>query len=317
MAESVFQEQFPKSHRPEITELEGFWAQDVAALFRSFAAYILDAYDLRFGMPVWSERNGWTYRIGKSGVYFINGIRIEEAGFVVDGLRVTDEASYARLLAWVKALYEKNETAFRAKIAEKNAQQAQRSKARAERERALKLERQEGLVPERYNVFHWPAKLNIQKLKRLYQLDAQGIQDEVLADEVGLTLFLRCKYGKEDMARMEQGGIRCHHCGAELYGDSDFRQCACGGQYSYQEYRRSYRRNNMPTGAAARVFDAFMEGWSGATCYQQKIILIDTLLHAFHLSLVSGAVHRPVAMNFIDGTRERVTAIIQALAQDA
>ena len=44
------------------------------------------------------------------------------------------------------------------------------------------------------------------------------------------------------------------------------------------------------------------------------MILIDKLLHEFHLSLISGAVHRPVAMNFIDGTREKVERIINELA---
>lgn len=34
--------------------------------------------------------------------------------------------------------------------------------------------------------------------------------------------------------------------------------------------------------------------------------LIDTLLHEFHLSLVSGAKVRQVAMNFVDGRREQV-----------
>ena len=53
--------------------------------------------------------------------------------------------------------------------------------------------------------------------------------------------------------------------------------------------------------------------WSLADSYQQKIILIDTLLHEFHRSLVSGAAHRPVAINFIDGTKKRVEAVIRDL----
>lgn len=109
--------------------------------------------------------------------------------------------------------------------------------------------------------------------------------------------------------------IRCHGCGEELVGIGDFRQCKCGHQYSYKEYRRSYRRNNMPTGAAAKVFQEFIRGWEKAKTYQEKIILIDTLLHEFHLSLVSGATHRPVAMNFIDGSRSRVEQIISNLAR--
>ena len=55
-----------------------------------------------------------------------------------------------------------------------------------------------------YNVFRWPDKLDIYKLNKLYKLDAQGIHDEVLADEIGLILYLRCKYGKSDMQLMEK-----------------------------------------------------------------------------------------------------------------
>lgn len=50
--------------------------------------------------------------------------------------------------------------------------------------------------------------------------------------------------------------------------------------------------------------------------YNEKIILIDALLHAFHLSLVSATTHRPVAMNFIDGTRNQVERVISHLASN-
>ena len=49
--------------------------------------------------------------------------------------------------------------------------------------------------------------------------------------------------------------------------------------------------------------------------YREKMILVDTLLHDFHLSLVSGAVHRPVAMNFIDGTWKQIESVIGELAR--
>lgn len=143
--------------------------------------------------------------------------------------------------------------------------------------------------------------------------DAKGIQDMFLVEEIGLTLYLRCKYGKEDMERMGKYIIRCHNCDRELMGDSDFRQCGCGYQYSYREYRRNYRKNNMPTGAATKVFEMFMTKWTIAKGYSEKMILIDTLLHEFHLSLISGAMNRPVAMNFIDGTRQKVERVIGML----
>lgn len=75
MQKNDFKEQFSKTNRPQITDLQTFWDQEIYMLFREFAEYILQKYDLRFGTPLWTERYGWTYRIGKSGVYLVKGIR--------------------------------------------------------------------------------------------------------------------------------------------------------------------------------------------------------------------------------------------------
>ncbi len=57
-----------------------------------------------------------------------------------------------------------------------------------------------------------------------------------------------------------------------------------------------------------------MARWNLARIYNEKMILIDTLLHEFHLSLVSGGLHRSVAVNFIDGTQKKIEYIINGLA---
>ncbi|MDD5900200.1 MAG: hypothetical protein PUC73_04800 [Lachnospiraceae bacterium] len=320
MTKEVFEQKswkdsFTKDTRPVFTDLEAFIDNEVYRLFRSFAECILQEYDLRFGIPVWNAEKGWTYRIGKAGVYLITGIQIKKDRFIVEDIEVGNLEQYNRLLTYIKELYENNKSGFLKRIEEKNLQQRARSAERIAREKQEAEKLKSVIIPEKYNFFRWPAKLDISRLNRLYLLDAKGIQDEELADEIGVTLYLRCKYGKEDMERMEKNSIRCHGCGEELVGVGDFRQCKCGLQYSYKEYRRSYRRNNMPTGAAAKVFLEFIRGWEKAKTYQEKIILIDTLLHEFHLSLVSGATHRPVAMNFIDGSRSRVEEIISNLAR--
>ncbi|MBS5932661.1 MAG: hypothetical protein KIC94_07255 [Clostridiales bacterium] len=311
---SKFKEEYPKSHRPEITDLDQFFDKEISYFFREFSNVILDKYDLRFGIPTWSEKNGWMYRIGKSGVYLITGINIEKDRFTIDTISVTNTDTYHLLLDYIQSVYKKENKNFLDKIAEKNKRQAERNKIRVQREKDENIMQQDKVMKDRYNKFRWPDKLNINKLKQLYLLDSKGIQDEVLADEIGLTLYLRCKNGKEDMELLERYMIRCHNCNSVIEGHDDFRECKCGYQYSYREYRRNYRKNNMPSGAAAKVFDEYIQNWIRAQGYNSKMILIDKLLHEFHLSLVSGAIHRPVAMNFIDGTREKVTNIINELA---
>lgn len=311
---SKFKEEYPKSHRPETTDLDQFFDKEISYFFREFSNVILDKYDLRFGIPTWSEKNGWMYRIGKSGVYLITGINIEKDRFTIDTISVTNTDTYHLLLDYIQSVYKKENKNFLDKIAEKNKRQAERNKIRVQREKDGNILQQDKVMKNRYNKFRWPDKLNINKLKQLYLFDSKGIQDEVLADEIGLTLYIRCKYGKEDMELLERYMIRCHNCNSVIEGHDDFRECKCGYQYSCREYRRNYRKNNMPSGAAAKVFDEYIQNWIRAQGYNSKMILIDKLLHEFHLSLVSGAIHRPVAMNFIDGTREKVTNIINELA---
>nr|WP_294489370.1 hypothetical protein [uncultured Anaerosporobacter sp.] len=311
---SKFKEEYPKSHRPEITDLDQFFDKEISYFFREFSNVILDKYDLRFGIPTWSEKNGWMYRIGKSGVYLITGINIKKDRFTIDTISVTNTDTYHLLLDYIQSVYKKENKNFLDKIAEKNKRQAERNKIRVLREKDENIMQRDKVMKDRYNKFRWPDKLNINKLKQLYLLDSKGIQDEVLADEIGLTLYLRCKNGKEDMELLERYMIRCHNCNSVIEGHDDFRECKCGYQYSYREYRRNYRKNNMPSGAAAKVFDEYIQNWIRPQGYNSKMILIDKLLHEFHLSLVSGAIHRPVAMNFIDGTREKVTNIINELA---
>ena len=309
-----FKEEFPKRHRPEINELDGFFKKEISTLFHKFADVLIDNYDLRFGIPVWTDKSGWVYRVGKSGVYLITGITIEENYFTVNNTMVKDKNSYELVIESINKLYENEKDQFLSEIEEKNKKQAENNKRRIQREKEELSLLQERINQEKYNKFRWPSKLEVNKLKQLYTEDSKGIQNEELADEIGICLYIRCKDGKEDMELMDQYAIRCHNCNAVITGKEDFRECTCGNQYSYKEYRRSYRRNNMPTGAAARVFDEYIKAWVWAKDYSSKMILIDKLLHEFHLSLISGTVHRPVAMNFIDGTREKIEKIINDLA---
>lgn len=309
-----FREVFDKNHRPTIDELDLFWDKELVNLFRRLSDDLMEKYNLRFAIPVWNEENGWTYRIGRGGVFLFSNIILFENGFLIDGIKVMDEKSYHQLLIHIDSVVQERGKEFENQISERNKRQKERTQARIEREKQKKQALLQIIVPEKYNQFRWPDKLNLTKLRRLYQLDALGIENESLADEVGITLFVRCSYGKSDMELMEKHAIRCHHCGKALYDTNDFIECSCGYQYSYQEYRRSYRNNNMPTGAATTIFNQYIIDWPRAKTYREKILLIDELLHEFHRSLVSGTVNRPVAMNFIDGSRKKIQDIITELS---
>lgn len=122
-----WKDSFTKDTRPVFTDLEAFIDNEVYRLFRSFAECILQEYDLRFGIPVWNAEKGWTYRIGKAGVYLITGIQIKKDRFIVEDIEVGNLEQYNRLLTYIKELYENNKSGFLKRIEEKNLQQRARS----------------------------------------------------------------------------------------------------------------------------------------------------------------------------------------------
>lgn len=123
-----FKEAFPQNHRPRIEDLENFWNNGIEILFKNFAEYILQNFDLRFANAVWTEKNGWTYRIGKSGVYLIKGIRIEKAGFIIGDIFVKDKKTYNESLEYVRNTYNQQKQEFQQKISQVNERQSQRIK---------------------------------------------------------------------------------------------------------------------------------------------------------------------------------------------
>jgi hypothetical protein len=89
--------------------------------------------------------------------------------------------------------------------------------------------------------------------------------------------------------------------------------CAqCGWQVTCGAYYDSYTGKRMLPGAATQVFLQFMERWPAADTPQAKLLLIDWLIHEFHVN--AGIKGRPVGENVIQGTAQQVGELIAALA---
>ena len=65
----------------------------------------------------------------------------------------------------------------------------------------------------------WAPRVKPGLIRRLYDLDAQGIYDEELIDEVGWGLLARCQ-SFIDAVNAVAGRAVCHGCG-------ETRACAC------------------------------------------------------------------------------------------
>lgn len=319
----TWKEQCPRASRPVLADIVAYLGPQVGPLFVDFCAQL----NARFGAGPdreWSAAHGWGYRFGYTGLVLLRGVHIGEGYFEVGGVTVRDEATLAAAVAHVAGLYAdgypERLKAFQAARREKNAQKRAARPAAGPKDATL-------------NRVAWPAKVSRRQLEKLYAAEAAGTPDEALLDDVGYTLYARCKASQEIWDLMERGAIRCLACGQEIdvaqrlgartraymdWGQEPF-ACACGKHYTYRGYRQAYRTNNMPRGSASAIFDAFIADWARAATrsYREKMLLVDRLVHEAHISLLGGTENRPVAVNLIEGNKQQVLALLNGLSGTA
>jgi hypothetical protein len=173
----------------------------------------------------------------------------------------------------------------------------------------------------------WSPRISKWQLRRLYESDAQGLLDEELLDEVGYTLFGRCR----DILKVEsaqRGRVHCAHCDQKgqttlierpaTQGDPRdvLLTCpACGWQITWGEYHLSFKRKQLNPGGATDTFAAFVQNFPQARTPQAKMAAIDRLIHEFHYSYQSmpDLPTRPVGVNLIEGHLEDVIAFLNEL----
>lgn len=310
-----WQTQYDKKHRPRQQELAGHLPPEVMALFFSFSNHLARVYGLSCAPATYSVEHGWVFRFGRTGMYLISGVWIDDFAFWVDGICVSDNSSLQEAIAYADAHYADGfAERFAAITAEKAAKQAASTKRRIAREQAELDALSAQIIPGQFNQYAWMPKVSRQKLKRLYERDAQGLPDGALADDIGFTLYARCMQGQEERLLIESGKLRCHGCGAILPATRSLMTCACGRQYLFRDYMRSFRKNNMPSGSATDIFNTFTANWPKATTYALKMQLIDGLVHEFHINLITGVKGRFVGINLIEGTKKQIADLILSLA---
>jgi hypothetical protein len=62
---------------------------------------------------------------------------------------------------------------------------------------------------------HWPSRVTKERLRRVYASEASGLLDEELLDEVGITLYLRCRAILDVFSALHSGLVRCPRCERE------------------------------------------------------------------------------------------------------
>ncbi len=296
-----WKERYTKAHKPKLAEVNEYLAEDVKSLFAQFNHILKGTYGLGYVAVAYSDTSGWKYKYGHSGLILVNNVCFHDGIFSVEGIDVVTLGTLNEAIAKVDEMYRDG---FMDRFAAFSQKRAERKK---EKPKAFPR------TGKNLNQCRWPKMVSRQDLKRLYENDAKGMTDEALLNDIGFTMYARCLEAREIYELMEAGKVKCLHCGNVL-DYADIMECPCGQQYTYREYRQSYRANNMPRGEASGIFDTFTADWEKAQDNAGKMRLIDSLIHEFHISSIAGTRNRPVGVNLIQGTKEQVTALIEELA---
>jgi hypothetical protein len=145
--------------------------------------------------------------------------------------------------------------------------------------------------------------------------------DEELLDKVHYAIHARVCDMFEVREAQQFGRVKCRQCGAPLPqpyrmgsgGKNNVLKCEqCGWQVTCGEFYESYTGGSMLPGSVPDLFEAYLERFPGAKTASEKMLLIDWLIHQFHVN--QGVARMPVGVNVIQGTTDEVRELIESLA---
>ncbi len=163
----------------------------------------------------------------------------------------------------------------------------------------------------------WAPRVTQAKIRRLYELDALGIHDEELLDEIGYALRARCQ-SFIAACQAAAGQAACPVCG-ELIAHNRVKEevlhCpACGWELTWGAYFATIQHRQL-SGAepVLALFNEFVARFPAADTPAEKMLAIDTLIHGFHWYYKFGPT-RSVAVNLIEGRLGEVIAFLDQLS---
>jgi hypothetical protein len=161
----------------------------------------------------------------------------------------------------------------------------------------------------------WSPRLNPEKLRRLYETDARGIIDEELLDEVAFTLYSRCD-SILTVTESIWGKTRCPRCATWVTPtDEGQLHCEqCDWQATRAEYHKSWEHQQLNGTNARGVFQEFVRSLPLVRTPQEKMRLVDTLIHACHHDLRRGTPGGSVARNLLEGKGRAMKELLDRLA---
>ncbi len=150
---------------------------------------------------------------------------------------------------------------------------------------------------------------------RLYEANATGLIDDELVDDVGWRIWERLS----DVIRVSSGRVRCPVCGTEFEvrargrSEDDLVQCSgCEWSVTPRAWHKSWEHRNL--NGHCPEFQRFADAWPKATSSRDRMLLIDAVVHALHVSSRDDAPGNFAARNFLEGSRPKIVALLDELA---
>lgn len=153
------------------------------------------------------------------------------------------------------------------------------------------------------------------KLIRLYEANAAGLLDDEVLDEVGWRLWDRLG----DVVRVTAGRVRCPVCATELQvrvagraADELVPCMGCDWSVTPAAWHASWRHRDL--NGACPEFQRFVDAWPNARSIRDRMVLIDSVVHALHVASRRDMPGNFAARNFLEGSRPKIVALLDELA---
>lgn len=162
----------------------------------------------------------------------------------------------------------------------------------------------------------WAGRVPRHKIAELYKKEALGICDEVPIDDVGIGLLVRIEHIFR--ARNANSGLAsCPLCQREISHDFDpaflLRCESCNWELVWAEYQKSLQGKHLIASGMTAFLKEYVEKYRVARSPQEKLILIDTLIHRYHWEL-EGGLTGPGARDLIGGKPNEVIDFLNQLS---
>jgi len=167
----------------------------------------------------------------------------------------------------------------------------------------------------------WSPKIRQAKIWQLYQNDALGAVDEVLVEDVGLSLLYRCR----SILLVTRREVECPRCGMVfllsepgtwkmLPGVQLCPTPGCGWETTSEQWHESWEHRDLLGSAAMQAIETYLHDYPRARKKEARMVCIDQLIHSFHISLRTGKASRSFANNLIEGSHDQVVEFLDRLS---